>query len=91
MPHILQFDNSGQSRQNIDVPTGKRVYFVRPQQASRGAVTVHDFQNGITYTIPDGVSVYDTNISGDTVICPAFIGRENANLDWLTVEVTYPR
>ena len=92
--YILEFDNSGQNRQNIRVPGGKHLYLLRAEEVSRGELTVHNFQSGKTYTIPDGVTFFDPGISGGTNgvdVSLAFIGRSNNAVVRLEIEVCHRR
>lgn len=88
--YTLQLDNSGQSRLNVTVPNGKRVYLSRAPQVKRGTMDVHDFQSGITYEVPDGVSVYDTQIVGRKASL-AFLATSNDSITSVTVDVRSPQ
>lgn len=92
MPEIytLQLDNSGRSKLDVTVPNGKRVYLSRAPQVNRGTLTIHDFESGRTYEIPDGVSVFDTQISGRKVSL-AFLGTTNDRITSVTVDVRSPQ
>lgn len=89
--YILFFNDSGNTREDIHVPAGKRVYLVRDERVSQGTATVRDFRTGKEYTIPNGVTAYDIGIAGKAEVSLAFTRRSNPAIDSVNVEVTSPR
>jgi hypothetical protein len=89
--YILVFDPTGRHPETFDVPLDKKVYLVRAPQVSQGTATVQDLLTLENYVIPDGVTVYETDIEPGTRVSLAFMARTNNDIHSVNAEVISPR
>jgi hypothetical protein len=89
--YALLFDATGATYENFHVPDDKRVYLVRSPAVSQGTATIHDFLSLNNYTIPDGVTVIETDIPPGADVSLAFMARSNPKITLVHAEVIKPR
>ena len=84
--HMLHFDGTGRTHEDFVVPQGKEVYLVRAK-ANQGTATVTDHLSRENYEIPNGQTVYKTNIKPGTHVALSFIARSNNKISFVNAEL----
>ena len=85
--YMLHFDATGRTHEDFVVPHGKEVYLVRAPQADQGTATVTDHLSRQNYVIPNGQTVYKTNIEPGTKVALSFMERSNAKISFVNAEL----
>ena len=85
--HILHFDATGRTHEDFQVPQGKEVYLVRAPQAQQGTATVTDHLSLEKFEIPNGQTVYKTNIKPGSHVSLSFIARSNNKISFVNAEL----
>jgi hypothetical protein len=89
--YIMVFDSTGQTHEDFTVPREKVVYLTRAPQVSQGTATVRDLNTQNTYVIPDGQTIYLTNIPVGASVSLAFTARSNSLINSVIAEVISQR
>jgi hypothetical protein len=85
--YVLHFDATGRTHEDFTVPHGKKVLLVRAPQVEKGTATVTDHLSLKNYVIPNGQTVYTTNIVPGTQVSLAFMARSNNDIKFVNVEM----